>query len=222
MSACHLPTLPLLTLRHSGESGAGKTENTKKVIQYLAAIATDNNSQASPTHSPTTSSFGIAQPPTGLPRGTSFKHKPTPSTASASAPVIKGTLGLLEQQILQANPILEAFGNAQTARNNNSSRFGKFVRISFAPDGSIAGANIDWYLLEKSRVVVRPDVERNFHVFYQLLEAGGSMKDELLLEGGVAQYEYLNKSRREVDGINDREEWKALKVGKLSFHPSVY
>lgn len=206
----------MLTLRHSGESGAGKTENTKKVIQYLAAIATDNDAEGSPTHSPTASSFGPAQPPTGLPRGASFKHRPTPSTASATAPVIKGKLGLLEQQILQANPILEAFGNAQTARNNNSSRFGKFVRISFAPDGSIAGANIDWYLLEKSRVVVRPEVERNFHVFYQLLEAGGSMKDELLLEGGVSQYEYLNKSRHEVDGINDREEWKALKVSRLS------
>ena len=77
----------------------------------------------------------------------------------------KGRLGLLERQILQANPILEAFGNAQTQRNNNSSRFGKFVRIMFAPDGSIAGANIDWYLLEKSRVVVRNEAERSFHVF---------------------------------------------------------
>jgi len=85
----------------------------------------------------------------------------------------KDRLGLLERQILQANPILEAFGNAQTQRNNNSSRFGKFVRITFSPDGSIAGANIDWYLLEKSRVVVRSEAERSFHVFYQLL-AGGS------------------------------------------------
>lgn len=88
----------------------------------------------------------------------------------------KGRLGLLERQILQANPILEAFGNAQTQRNNNSSRFGKFIRISFAPDGSIAGANVDWYLLEKSRVVVRSEAERSFHVFYQLLEGGGSLK----------------------------------------------
>jgi len=77
---------------------------------------------------------------------------------------------------LQANPILEAFGNAQTQRNNNSSRFGKFVRISFAPDGSIAGANIDWYLLEKSRVVFRNEAERNFHVFYQLIAGGGVLK----------------------------------------------
>ena len=90
----------------------------------------------------------------------------------------KGRLDLLERQILQANPILEAFGNAQTQRNNNSSRFGKFVRISFAPDGSIAGANIDWYLLEKSRVVVRSEAERSFHVFYQLIVGGGALKGE--------------------------------------------
>ena len=88
----------------------------------------------------------------------------------------KGRLGLLERQILQANPILEAFGNAQTQRNNNSSRFGKFVRIMFAPDGSIAGANIDWYLLEKSRVVVRSEAERSFHVFYQLMAGSGNLK----------------------------------------------
>ncbi|KAF8880495.1 P-loop containing nucleoside triphosphate hydrolase protein [Infundibulicybe gibba] len=122
----------------------------------------------------------------------------------------KGRLGLLERQILQANPVLEAFGNAQTQRNNNSSRFGKFVRIMFAPDGSIAGANIDWYLLEKSRVVVRSEAERSFHVFYQLMAGGGRLKDDLLLGGDVADYEYLNKSRREVDGVDDKEEWQAL------------
>jgi myosin heavy subunit len=88
----------------------------------------------------------------------------------------KGRLGLLERQILQANPILEAFGNAQTQRNNNSSRFGKFIRISFSLDGSIAGANIDWYLLEKSRVVVRSEAERSFHVFYQIFDANPSLK----------------------------------------------
>lgn len=93
----------------------------------------------------------------------------------------KGRLGLLERQILQANPILEAFGNAQTQRNNNSSRFGKFIRISFAPDGSIAGANVDWYLLEKSRVVVRSEAERSFHVFYQLLVAERELKGAFLL-----------------------------------------
>lgn len=118
-------------------------------------------------------------PSKGLPRGHSFLRKqPSISGSSTLALTAKGRLGLLERQILQANPILEAFGNAQTQRNNNSSRFGKFVRISFAPDGSIAGANIDWYLLEKSRVVVRSEAERSFHVFYQLMVAGGPLKGE--------------------------------------------
>lgn len=106
-------------------------------------------------------------------------HSTTPASGSGFLNS-KGRLGLLERQILQANPILEAFGNAQTQRNNNSSRFGKFVRISFAPDGSIAGANIDWYLLEKSRVVVRTEAERNFHVFYQLMAGGGPLKGRLI------------------------------------------
>lgn len=203
----------------TGESGAGKTESTKKVIQYLAAIATDTHlPQATPSHSQSpslagSSSFGAVMPSTGLPRSSSFrKHgKGVSTSGSGTGLTAKDRLGLLERQILQANPILEAFGNAQTQRNNNSSRFGKFIRISFSPDGSIAGANIDWYLLEKSRVVVRSEAERSFHVFYQLMEGGGSLKETLLLDGGVEDYEYLNKSRREVDGIDDREEWAMLK-----------
>ncbi|KAI9457605.1 myosin II heavy chain [Lactarius psammicola] len=206
----------------TGESGAGKTESTKKVIQYLAAIAADAHSHTpTPSHSHTqslssSSSFGAIMPSTGLPGRTSIlRHKPHQSmsvtnTSTQTSP--KGRLGLLERQILQANPILEAFGNAQTQRNNNSSRFGKFVRISFAPDGSIAGANIDWYLLEKSRVIVRAAAERSFHVFYQLLEGGSALKETLLLEGNASDYECLNKSRREVDGIDDLEEWSLLKA----------
>jgi myosin protein heavy chain len=135
--------------------------------------------------------FESIMPSTGLPRSDSFRktqpgHSRTKSTATSVSATLtgsvsqimnaKGRLGLLERQILQANPILEAFGNAQTQRNNNSSRFGKFIRISFSPDGSIAGANIDWYLLEKSRVIVRSEAERCFHVFYQLMEAGGALK----------------------------------------------
>lgn len=156
----------------SGESGAGKTESTKKVIQYLAAIATD-------VHNPPPIRSALSSMPTnGLPRSASLHRLQSSISAapSASSLTAKGRLGLLERQILQANPILESFGNAQTQRNNNSSRFGKFVRISFAPDGSIAGANIDWYLLEKSRVVVRSEAERSFHVFYQLIVGGGALK----------------------------------------------
>jgi myosin protein heavy chain len=121
--------------------------------------------------------------PSGLPRGSFFQRKQLTNSATGSSSfslTAKGRLGLLERQILQANPILEAFGNAQTQRNNNSSRFGKFVRISFAPDGSIAGANIDWYLLEKSRVVVRSEAERSFHVFYQLMVGGGALKGKFM------------------------------------------
>ncbi len=180
------PTSRPVTRSRSGESGAGKTESTKKVIQYLASIATDTHAPSlshSHSQSPSLSSptFASVVPSIGLPRSSSLrKHT---KGASVSGPgsgfgglTSKGRLGLLERQILQANPILEAFGNAQTQRNNNSSRFGKFIRISFSPDGSIAGANIDWYLLEKSRVVIRSEAERSFHVFYQLMEGGGSLK----------------------------------------------
>ncbi|KAH7911749.1 P-loop containing nucleoside triphosphate hydrolase protein [Hygrophoropsis aurantiaca] len=197
----------------TGESGAGKTESTKKVIQYLSAIATDTHlPTTSHSQSPSLSSTYASVPATGLPRSNSFRNRTTSIIASGSGSSLtaKGRLGLLERQIIQANPILEAFGNAQTQRNNNSSRFGKFIRISFAPDGSISGANIDWYLLEKSRVVVRSNAERNFHVFYQLMSGGGALKDALLLDTGVEDYEILNKSRREVDGVNDRDDWDAL------------
>lgn len=153
---------------YSGESGAGKTENTKKVIQYLAAIATEHASV-------TTAASPMIPQHTARSQSTSFRPGHRANTLSqvvAKSPA----LGLLERQILQANPILEAFGNAQTQRNNNSSRFGKFVRISFARDNTIAGANIDWYLLEKSRVTTRSETERAFHVFYQLLSGGGTLK----------------------------------------------
>lgn len=167
------------------------------MIQYLAAIATDAHAPSGTpanAQSPAlghSNSFTALMPSTGLPRNASYrknggaahvKNQSTGGSASSSSSLnSKGRLGLLERQILQANPILEAFGNAQTQRNNNSSRFGKFIRISFAPDGSIAGANIDWYLLEKSRVVVRSEAERSFHVFYQLMEAGGSLKGKFTL-----------------------------------------
>ncbi|RPA82005.1 hypothetical protein BJ508DRAFT_103304 [Ascobolus immersus RN42] len=154
----------------TGESGAGKTENTKKVIQYLANVAPG-------------------------------------STVGTT-----GT-GTLEQQILQANPILEAFGNAQTVRNNNSSRFGKFIRIEFSRSGQIVGAYIDWYLLEKSRVVKQSSEERNYHVFYQLLRgASRALRDEFLLgsETGLKKWSYTAESNEHIAGIDDGDEFETL------------
>jgi len=129
----------------TGESGAGKTENTKKVIQYLAFVAASNKQT----------------------RGAPVQH------ATEHADLINKnkdlSLGELENQLLQANPILESFGNAKTIKNDNSSRFGKFIRINFDSSGYISGANIETYLLEKSRAVRQAEQERTFHIFYQFL-----------------------------------------------------
>ncbi|XP_011821451.1 PREDICTED: myosin-14 [Mandrillus leucophaeus] len=124
----------------TGESGAGKTENTKKVIQYLAHVASSPKGRKEP----------------GVP-----------------ASVSTVSYGELERQLLQANPILEAFGNAKTVKNDNSSRFGKFIRINFDVAGYIVGANIETYLLEKSRAIRQAKDECSFHIFYQLLGGAG-------------------------------------------------
>lgn len=189
----------------TGESGAGKTENTKKVIQYLTAIAPSNSNAATLSNSPSDNSIA---PSHGLPRSHSFKGKEQMDLMK------QDRTGTMEDRILQANPILEAFGNAQTLRNNNSSRFGKFIRILFSSSGAISGANIDWYLLEKSRVIFRSERERNFHIFYQLLGSGikeRSLRSKLLLSDKAEDYRYLSKSRTTIDGVDDALEWLALK-----------
>ena len=118
----------------------------------------------------------------------------------------------LSQQILRANPILEAFGNAQTVRNINSSRFGKFIRIEFTRSGQIAGAFIDWYLLEKSRVVKINSNERNYHIFYQILRgADRRLKEDLLIADlGVVDFEYTKGGNDVIVGVSDAEEWNSL------------
>lgn len=118
----------------------------------------------------------------------------------------------LSQQILRANPILEAFGNAQTVRNNNSSRFGKFIRIEFTRSGQIAGAFIDWYLMEKSRVVKLNSNERSYHIFYQFLKgADNRMKEEFLVDGlGVEDFTYTRNGNDTIAGVSDVDEWNSL------------
>ena len=107
---------------------------------------------------------------------------------------------------------MEAFGNAQTVRNNNSSRFGKFIRIEFTRSGQIAGAFIDWYLLEKSRVVKLNCNERNYHIFYQFLRGADSrLKEDFLLDGrGVDDFIYTRDGNEMIAGISDVDEWNAL------------
>uniref|UniRef100_A0A8C3QDG9 MYH10 protein n=1 Tax=Geospiza parvula TaxID=87175 RepID=A0A8C3QDG9_GEOPR len=154
-----------------GESGAGKTENTKKVIQYLAHVASS--------------------------------HK---GRKDHNIPVSWG--GELERQLLQANPILESFGNAKTVKNDNSSRFGKFIRINFDVTGYIVGANIETYLLEKSRAVRQAKDERTFHIFYQLLAgAGEHLKSDLLLEG-FNNYRFLSNGYIPIPGQQDKDNFQ--------------
>ncbi|XP_051792245.1 myosin-10 isoform X2 [Erpetoichthys calabaricus] len=151
----------------TGESGAGKTENTKKVIQYLAHVASSH-------------------------KGRKDHNIP----------------GELERQLLQANPILESFGNAKTVKNDNSSRFGKFIRINFDVTGYIVGANIETYLLEKSRAIRQAKDERTFHIFYQLLAgAGEHLKSDLLLEG-FNNYRFLSNGNISIPGQQDKDNFQ--------------
>ncbi|XP_068960271.1 myosin-10 isoform X3 [Petaurus breviceps papuanus] len=161
----------------TGESGAGKTENTKKVIQYLAHVASSHKGRKDHNIPP--------ESPKPL------KHQ-----------------GELERQLLQANPILESFGNAKTVKNDNSSRFGKFIRINFDVTGYIVGANIETYLLEKSRAVRQAKDERTFHIFYQLLSgAGEHLKSDLLLEG-FNNYRFLSNGYIPIPGQQDKDNFQ--------------
>ncbi|XP_078097534.1 unconventional myosin-Ie isoform X1 [Mustelus asterias] len=111
--------------------------------------------------------------------------------------------------ILQSNPLLEAFGNAKTVRNNNSSRFGKYFEIQFSPGGEPDGGKISNFLLEKSRVVTRNPGERSFHIFYQLIEGASTDQKSNLGITNLDYYFYLNQSGSyKVDDINDRKDFQ--------------
>ncbi|XP_074106343.1 myosin heavy chain isoform X8 [Cotesia typhae] len=151
----------------TGESGAGKTENTKKVIAYFATV------------------------------GASTK-KPDESEKKK---------GSLEDQVVQTNPVLEAFGNAKTVRNDNSSRFGKFIRIHFGPSGKLAGADIETYLLEKARVISQQALERSYHIFYQMMSGSvKGLKEMCCLSDNITDYYFVSQGKTTIPGVDDGEE----------------
>ncbi|CAI4037084.1 hypothetical protein SMKI_01G0410 [Saccharomyces mikatae IFO 1815] len=115
----------------------------------------------------------------------------------------------IESQILATNPIMEAFGNAKTTRNDNSSRFGKYLQILFDENTTIKGSKIRTYLLEKSRLVYQPEAERNYHIFYQILKGlSESLKQELHLSS-AKDYHYTNQGgQANITGVNDAQEYK--------------
>ncbi|XP_077276638.1 myosin heavy chain isoform X11 [Temnothorax americanus] len=153
----------------TGESGAGKTENTKKVIAYFATVGASTKKEKDDT-------------------GSQKK-------------------GSLEDQVVQTNPVLEAFGNAKTVRNDNSSRFGKFIRIHFGPSGKLAGADIETYLLEKARVISQQTLERSYHIFYQIMSGSvKGLKEMCLLSNNITDYYFVSQGKTTIPGLDDGEE----------------
>ncbi|KHN84834.1 Myosin-9 [Toxocara canis] len=197
----------------TGESGAGKTENTKKVIQYLAHIAGPgrhgrNASAASPFRKLATVNeqlSAIGQLEDQLlqanPILEAFGNSKTVKNDNSSR------FGQLEDQLLQANPILEAFGNSKTVKNDNSSRFGKFIRINFDQSGYISGANIEHYLLEKSRTVTQAPDERSFHFFYQLVKGADENRKKALLLEELNNYRFLSNGSAGILNVDDAAEF---------------
>merc|ERR1712142_1163562 len=162
----------------TGESGAGKTENTKKVISYFATICS------------------------------SGKRK----EGEAS----------LEDKIVSTNPVLEAFGNAKTTRNDNSSRFGKFIRIHFQSNGKLSGADIENYLLEKSRVVDQASEERGYHIYYNITsDYVPWLKEMCHLSNDIYDYKWQSKGKVTVASIDDKEdmEFAHIAFATLLFTP---
>ncbi|KAL6090790.1 hypothetical protein STEG23_013216, partial [Scotinomys teguina] len=168
----------------TGESGAGKTVNTKRVIQYFATIAVTGDK----------------------------KKEQQPGKMQ----------GTLEDQIIQANPLLEAFGNAKTVRNDNSSRFGKFIRIHFGATGKLASADIETYLLEKSRVTFQLSSERSYHIFYQIMSnKKPELIDLLLISTNPFDFPFVSQGEVTVASIDDSEELLATDnaIDILGFSP---
>jgi myosin heavy subunit len=127
----------------------------------------------------------------------------------------------IEYEILKTNPILEAFGNAKTLRNDNSSRFGKLIEIHFSETGKISGAQIQTFLLEKSRVVQCTEGERSYHIFYQLCAGASPTLREKLNLTSAKQYNYLKQSNcYSINGVDDAERFHAVKEALDIVHVS--
>ena len=175
----------------SGESGAGKTETTKFIMQYLATLGR-----------PKTASGALLQEPSPVSPGGSTI--PVSSSASSS-----GSLPSIERRVLDSNPILEAFGNAKTLRNENSSRFGKFIALQFTSRGELCGAKIKTYLLEKVRIVSQSKGERNYHAFYQVVAGANAEEAERWrIKGGVDAFRFINQSGcTTLKHVSDAEEF---------------
>ena len=151
----------------SGESGAGKTVTTKIVLNYLAMLSKQKNESLGGASSSSQSS----------PFSSKYQRQSSVNDSYKDRSI--------EQQVLESNPILESFGNARTVRNDNSSRFGKFIDVRFTTRGKLSGASIETYLLEKVRIIHPGQGERNYHIFYQFLEASmddAVLRDNLLLD----------------------------------------
>lgn len=174
------------TILVAGESGAGKTHTTKLMMNYLAELAEYQEMSS------------------------------IQSLYSDKMSVPREKNSLITQRVLQSNPILESFGNARTVRNDNSSRFGKFMKIYFASDtGKLEGATITTYLLERTRIITQSNDERNYHVFYELLAGMTSEEKRVeyhLQDVGMEDFYYLSQSQcyHRHDGVADEKLFQAL------------
>lgn len=141
-----------------------------------------------------------------------FATRGTPDEPGTYSTGRADSISKTEEQILATNPVMEAFGNAKTTRNDNSSRFGKYIEIMFDSKTNIIGAKIRTYLLERSRLVFQPLKERNYHIFYQLVAGATESERRDLNLLTVEEFDYLNQGNMpQIDGVDDKAEFEATK-----------